>query len=557
MLKRLFRLVFPPPQSSIKRRMASIGLMSIGALFILIAIPPAWEYSNSPEFCGTTCHTMPPNYSSYLASPHSRVTCVDCHIGRDLIIRQLIRKSGHSRLVIATVLQDFEYPIRSSEMSPARETCERCHTPEKFSSDSLRVLQRYENNRENDPFSVYLLMHTGGGSSREGLGFGIHWHIENEIKYIATDDLQQEIPWVQVRAPEGETITYNAINSPIDTDNLDQYEIHEMDCITCHNRIAHQISSPERAIDGALNAGDISSEIPFIRVRAVELLSVAYESFEEADAAFATLDGYYSANYADFYAEGAPLVQEAIDTLSDLYDDLYYPEQLLTWETHPDNIGHLTAPGCFRCHDGQHFSEAGEVVRLECNLCHSIPQVVYPGDIEPTVPISTGNEPPSHLDSTWITRHHNEFDVTCANCHDTGNPGGTDNSSFCSNSACHGGEWEYAGFNAPGLATVLGIYQVEPEPLLEDFEGEPTYQILEPLFVQQCSGCHGPVPSKGLRVTDYGSLLAGGESGPIIIPGSPDESLIVQVMEDGHFAQFTDHQMALLREWITNNVPAE
>ncbi len=41
---------------------------------------------------------------------------------------------------------------------------------------------------------------TGGGTFREGRGKGIHWHIENDIEYIATDDphLEQEIPWVRV-----------------------------------------------------------------------------------------------------------------------------------------------------------------------------------------------------------------------------------------------------------------------------------------------------------------------------------------------------------------------
>jgi len=42
----------------------------------------AFLYSESVPFCGTLCHTvMKPEYSSYLASPHARVACVDCHVG--------------------------------------------------------------------------------------------------------------------------------------------------------------------------------------------------------------------------------------------------------------------------------------------------------------------------------------------------------------------------------------------------------------------------------------------------------------------------------------------
>ncbi len=34
-------------------------------------------------------------------------------------------------------------------MRPARETCERCHFPEKFSDDSLRLIRRYEDDENN------------------------------------------------------------------------------------------------------------------------------------------------------------------------------------------------------------------------------------------------------------------------------------------------------------------------------------------------------------------------------------------------------------------------
>jgi hypothetical protein len=328
-----------------------------------------------------------------------------------------------------------------------------------------------------------------------------------------------------------------------------------MDCITCHNRISHLVKTPERAVDQALYQGDISSEIPFIRARAVELLAGTYGSSSEAESAFATLDAYYQANYPEFYADGQSQVASAISQLGVLYGESNFPEQKLDWRTHPDNIGHRDAPGCFRCHDGQHFSAEGEVIRLECNLCHSIPQVVRPDQIEPTLPLTTGLEPASHLDSTWIARHHMVFDASCTNCHTTTNPGGIDDQSFCANSGCHGIPWRFAGFDAPGLAKALEIYQVEAEPLLEDFDGEPTYTILQPFFAQECGGCHGPVPSAGLRLTDYESLLAGSQSGPVVVAGEPEQSRMIEVLSAGHFAQPSAHQMDLLSRWIANGVP--
>jgi nitrate/TMAO reductase-like tetraheme cytochrome c subunit len=556
-MKFLRNIFFPAHDVPLRRQLTPFVTLGIIFLAVMLISPMAWDYTNSSEFCGTSCHTMPPAYSTYLASPHARVSCVDCHIGRDWLIVQAYRKVGHVGMVTAQLFQEYEYPVRAGELSPARDTCEHCHSPEKFSDDSLRMLNRFENDRENSPFDLYLLMHTGGGSQREGLGRGIHWHIEANITYIALDEEKQEIPWVRVESPDGEITDYNAINSPVDTANLDQYEMLEMDCATCHNRVSHLISSPDRDVDLALSKGDISRDIPFIRVNAVDILSADFASAEDADETFLWLDQYYSENYSEFYESegGQEKVQQAIESLSEMYRANNFPAQQLDWSTHPNNLGHLTAPGCFRCHDGQHFSPVGEVVRLECNLCHSIPIVVDPDDIEPSIPLSTGTEPNSHLDSTWISRHHNEFDVTCSNCHSTNDPGGTSNSSFCSNSACHGTEWTYAGFNAPGLATILGIYQVEAEPLLKDFDGEPTYEILQPLFAQECAACHGTSPSKGLRLTDLEGLLNGSEGGAIVISGAPDESLMIEVLTEGHFARLTDHQMDLLTQWIANGLP--
>ena len=184
MRKRLHDLFFPSPDSSFFRRILPYLLVpAIIMVPILVAVPPVWEYTNSTQFCGTTCHTMPPEYKTYLVSPHARVLCVDCHIGRDLLIVQAYRKTGHMRLLFDTLLDNYHYPIEASDMTPAREACETCHFPEKFSDDSLRVLHRYEDNRDNSRYDIYLLMHTGGGSNREGLGRGIHWHVENKITW--------------------------------------------------------------------------------------------------------------------------------------------------------------------------------------------------------------------------------------------------------------------------------------------------------------------------------------------------------------------------------------
>ncbi len=561
-LRKMFRL----PQSP-RRRALLFGGVVVGFIALLLIIPPVWEYSNSPDFCGSTCHTMPPEYNTYRVSPHARVLCVDCHIGRGLLIEQFVRKTSHMRLLFDTITGHYEYPIMVSSMRPARETCELCHFPEKFSDDSLRVLNHFSESERNERYDVYLLMHTGGGSQREGLGRGIHWHVENAIEFIATDTLQQDIPWIRVNTADGQTIEYVAENATIDTQNLDQYTLQTMDCITCHNRISHLLDNPRNLVDSLLLRGQISTDIPFIRARAVDLLTRANASVEDPEPLFAELEAYYRIQFPTFYAENEGQVGDAITALRETYAQNTYPAQELDWQTHPNNVGHRDWPGCFRCHDGQHFSAEGEAVRLECNLCHSIPVVVRPGDIEPTLLLATGIEPESHLDSTWISRHHNEFDQTCANCHTVNNPGGTDDSSFCSNSMCHGVDWRFGGFDAPTLAIQLGLQEAPPAeeatmpeegpaaPPAETTGQALTYQTLQPLFESRCGGCHGDNPTRGLRVTDYDSLMAGSSSGPVIVAGSPDESRIVQVLSEGHFARFSDEELDTLRQWIAAGAP--
>jgi uncharacterized membrane protein len=107
------------------------------------------------------------------------------------------------------------------------------------------------------------------------------------------------------------------------------------------------------------------------------------------------------------------------------------------------------------------------------------------------------------------------------------------------------------------LATQLGVEQQpeeEPEPTVGEGEAV-TYQTLQPIFAQKCAQCHGDSPTKGLRVTDYDSLLTGSDNGPVIARGSPDESRIVEVLTQGHFAKLTSDEMALLTQWIADGAP--
>ncbi|MGD8864480.1 MAG: NapC/NirT family cytochrome c, partial [Anaerolineales bacterium] len=181
MLKSFF---FPPTNAPLSRRALPYATLGVVTLLFLIAAAYGWEYTNSPEFCGTACHTMPPQFNAYLTSPHARVDCVECHIGRGFIATRITRKAGDIKHIVATTFNTYEFPITAKSLRPARETCEQCHFPEKFSSDTLVEIKSFETNEDNTPISTFMTVKTGGGSERQGLGRGIHWHIENPIFYF-------------------------------------------------------------------------------------------------------------------------------------------------------------------------------------------------------------------------------------------------------------------------------------------------------------------------------------------------------------------------------------
>jgi nitrate/TMAO reductase-like tetraheme cytochrome c subunit len=562
LISALKRFFLPPEGTPLWIRLLPYAVLGVLTLVVLISSAYAWEYTNSPEFCGTACHTMPPEYTAYLTSPHARVDCVDCHIGEGFITTRITRKAGDAKHIIRLAFKDYEFPITAEEMRPARETCELCHFPEKFSDDSLREIKHFGNDTHNTPSSTYLVMKTGGGTKRVGLGQGIHWHIENPVYYYATDHAETDIPYVQVVADDGSVTEYVDIESDFDPAQIAEEDLYEMDCITCHNRITHLVRAPEEILDQLMDRGIVSPDIPDIRRQAVEIFYRPHETQEIAISAIAGLEGYYEHYYPDFYAENTELVQDTIVALQDAYAQSVYPEQKSDWDSHPNHVGHIYSPGCFRCHDGKHLNEEQEAIRLECNVCHSIPVVAGESDFVANIAVSRGPEPESHFNTNWISMHRDVFDQTCENCHTTEDPGGTSNTTFCSNSACHGSVYEYAGFDAPALRAILQEQLPEPAPPVEEMEvseDEPlTYSnIIGPLLIQRCGNCHGANAMVGLDLTSYETTMLGGDNGLVIVPGDPEASRLVQIQigDQPHFSRFTPDELELVIQWIAAGAP--
>ncbi|MAT41473.1 MAG: hypothetical protein CL609_03955 [Anaerolineaceae bacterium] len=550
------KIFLPPQDASTAVRLLPYGIIVVLIIGVILFATGSWEYTNTTEFCGTACHTMPPQYVTHQLSDHARVTCEDCHLGRAELATQIVRKIQYSwQTGSAMVTNSYEYPIIARNMRPANEVCETCHYPQVFSSDRLIELERYKLDENNTLNTTYLIMKTGGGTEREGLGFGIHWHIENPVYFYATDEERQEIPYVVVENDDGSMTEYIDSESGFNPAMISTEDLEPMDCITCHNRTAHGITNPDDKIDQLMSRGEISADIPYIRNQASLVLRSNYEDQESARLGIEKLLDNYERDYPLAYQKYKAELEVAVEKLWAYYENAVFFDQEMKWDTHPDNAQHLDSPGCFRCHDGKHLTEENEAVRLECNICHSIPVVSGPNEFVTDIEVSKGIEPENHKNSNWIGLHREYFDDTCANCHTVEDPGGASNTSFCSNSGCHGQSWEYAGFNAPKLRELLEeMVKVQPtqqpeEPLQP---GEtPTYESIAGLF-DKCTVCHGDDSLKGVNLSSYETIMAGADDGPLVVPGDAENSLIViaQSQDQAHFGQFTPQELERIVEWI-------
>jgi hypothetical protein len=309
-----------------------------------------------------------------------------------------------------------------------------------------------------------------------------------------------------------------------------------------------------------MSNGLIDPSIPFIRQKAVEALTTKYATRDEAVKAIADIEEEYKRNLFDVYSQNGEKIQQAIVEIQAIYDRTVFHDQKIDWETYPNNLGHIDAPGCFRCHDGKHLNAENEAIRLECNVCHAIPVTANADDFVTRIEISRGPEPETHLNPNWISMHNQTLGPSCSNCHNTKDPGGTSNTSFCSNSACHGNVFTYAGFDAPALREIIKSQLPPPEPALEVpvLTGEPTYEnYIGTLFTVKCTGCHteGDAAPEGLDLSTYAAIMKGSENGPVIIANNPTNSLLVQVQSVDHFANFTLDELTNVINWIIAGTP--
>lgn len=429
-----FTIDLSNPRHRLKIAGATFAALVV-SLGLLVGGVQGYYYTESTPFCGTVCHSMYPQAERHQMSAHANVACSHCHVGPGAQAFVQSKIDG-TRQLIGEITNNYSRPIPSPvhNLRPARETCEECHTPSTFTDNIVKIIRRYDDDEQNTPITSTLILKMGGWNPAVGVSKGIHWHINNEVQYIALDEKRQVIGWVGVRQPDGTLKEYFARDmvgmgqiSFVERAH-EEGEVRVMDCIDCHNRAAHYIPYPEQAVDDAITNGLISRSLPFIRSRAVALMDQKFDSIEAANAAIEAL--------ADEYAAADPqLVDQAITTLKQLYKSTHFPAMNLDWRSNPNNARHNPTLGCFRCHDGKHITidETGkqEVISVECNLCHTVPIVGRGSDMLVEAPVIVGSVPETHAKFSWTVTHRNITDaekLACYDCH---------GQAFCNNSVCH------------------------------------------------------------------------------------------------------------------------
>ncbi|NTV13846.1 MAG: hypothetical protein HGA96_07970 [Desulfobulbaceae bacterium] len=355
-----------------------IYLSSFLTFFTLVVIGvvsyAGFNYTESVRFCGQFCHTvMEPEYITYQNSAHSRVPCVNCHIGASAGGFTKSKISG-VRMIFATFFGRFSQPIITpiSSLRPTREVCEECHRPEKFHGDKLYVKDAYLPDAANTHVQTVLLMRVGSGGYRGQVAQGIHWHVSPQhfINFEEDPTRVDTIKRIKMVDHDGSVVLYQRGADQDKSGERPKYRL--MDCLDCHNRPTHVFLSPDEALDTKIATGAIPL-LPYVKKLGLELVQRSYSSKEQARRMIAEgVEEWYRKNYPEQYKTSVRQVTQAGAGIFQAWAENVFPDMKITWGTYTSRIGHRDEKGCFRCHTDELLSREGRVISHDCNLCHVV-----------------------------------------------------------------------------------------------------------------------------------------------------------------------------------------
>ncbi len=84
---------------------------------------------------------------------------------------------------------------------------------------------------------------------------------------------------------------------------------------------------------------------------------------------------------------------------------------------------------------------------------------------------------------------------------------------------------------------------------------------IRPVLAEHCIKCHGPVKQFAeLRLDSRAAMLEGGDTGPAVVPGNPEKSLLVEAVRHGDVqmppdGKLQDSEIAAIEAWVRMGAP--
>jgi formate dehydrogenase gamma subunit len=185
--------------------------------------------------------------------------------------------------------------------------------------------------------------------------------------------------------------------------------------------------------------------------------------------------------------------------------------------------------------------------REDCLLCHAEGGAVpFPADHvgRPSTACLVCHataEGVSHLPAS--VKHDLEGRENCLMCHAVDLLPASHKTGAFSNSDC-------LLCHTPGEAASAASSTEGSSPEASSAEDVSFANDVLPLLEANCATCHAEMALGGLQLTDYEKLIAGGQSGPVVMAGSPEESPIVAKMQGEHAAVLAGDDLQALVDWI-------
>ena len=238
------------------------------------------EYMDSAQFCGKTCHTvMQPEYTAYLDSPHSRVGCVECHIGPGAawFVKGKICGLGQ---VFAVAFNTYSnrFPPRSTISVPRATPASLPLAPE-VPATRIACGSNTPTTEEHVLDEVFLIKIGGGTAAGPRHPRPAPLRPTASTTRPPTTTARRSPWWPTSTTPAKRSSTLGTDAKP--TPRAANAERRKMDCMDCHNRPTHAFDIPDRGVDKAMRQRHQRPNCPSKR-KAVEILKANYLSRDEA-----------------------------------------------------------------------------------------------------------------------------------------------------------------------------------------------------------------------------------------------------------------------------------